>query len=724
MKKFIPSLLIALLSSSTLFANSNKEISPFDWMTQELLKINSSETPYIEADEPFAPLVNAFIAEAHNDSQTAQTYLQQFKNTFTPFIEKQIEDAFSNYDKKKFQEAQQKIHTAIEQNQTYNTFKELASIRELVESCSSQDKCKPTLISQFSFSKLAPHLTPKEKNSSCINITTFYPICKSENYFTPENPQKLQLAINYAKEPLKYYKDIRYKRPAPQTFADPKISAPKIPEGDWTFSQALLYMEHNPAKAYNALKKAQTLTEKLQLALFLKAYYPEKVKEIKSALKDVVKEFDKDDQYIGYSRNFSKEKFHQTFAADLAEDNNTLSLDFLVEVIVSASDKGLMESSEIYCGIAKKLPEVIDATAPYYYSTRDNFIPRLECQHDLNYQKFPHREMDKFMYLTEKANGYFLSTFDGTMRYGLYAEQILIANQTFLGILPPDEPQYQVKYPYEVWSYLSLENRKIFLEIKKEYIKTRQILIDYFINTRKFSEEKAVKLSEYALFRQSYGPRYWYRTTPDDIKGKIHDTLPQNLRGLMIEQKSIDEIKKFASAPDFQQKQEILIPQDYFFGHDTQPAPLIHIAVQNPEYLKFLLELTKDMPSEQQQAQDLVSNINARNNIDKTPLMVAAQFDFVKSAEILLQNGADVNAVTNDKGSYPGLLHDNRTALMYAAENAGLDMIKLLLAHGADKNMTDTRGYKAVDYLMGFAYGDYNQKLSDDEFKQALQLLL
>ena len=726
MKKFIPSLLIALLSSSTLFANSDKETSPFDWMTQELLKINSSETPYIEADEPFAPLVNAFIAEAHNDSQAAQTYLQQFKNTFTPFIEKQIEDTFSNYDKKKFQEAQQKIHTAIEQNQTYNTFKELAATRALVESCSSQDKCKPTLISQFSFSKIAPHLTPKEKNSSCINITTFYPICKSENYFTPENPQKLQLAINYAKEPLKYYKDIRYKRPAPQTFANPKISVPKIPEGDWTFSQALLYMEHNPAKAYNTLKKAQKLTEKLQLALFLKAYYPEKVKEIKNALKDIVKEFDKGDQDIAYSRNFSKKKFHQTFVADLAEDNNTLSLDFLAEVITSVSDKGLIDSqyAEIYCGIAKKLPEIIDVTAPYYYSTRDNFIPRLECKYDTDYQKFPKEKINDFVDLTEKADGHFLSSYQGTMRYGYYSQQNLIQNQTFLGLLPPDEPQYQIKYPYEVWSYLSLENRKVFLEIKQEYIKTRQILIDYFVNIRKFSKEKAIKLSEYILFQQPYGTRYWYRTPSGNYRGKIYDTTPQNLRGLMIEQKSIDEIKKFVAAPDFLQKQEVLIPQDYIFGQDTQPAPLIHIAVQNPEYLKFLLELTKDMPSEQQQAQDLVSNINARNNIDKTPLMVAAQFDFVKSAEILLQNGADVNAVTNDKGSYPGLLHDNRTALMYAAENAGLDMIKLLLAHGADKNMTDTRGYKAVDYLMGFAYGDYNQKLSDDEFKQALQLLL
>ena len=726
MKKFIPSFLFTLLSSSALLANSNKELSHFDWMTQELLKINSSDTPYIESDEPFAPLVNAFIAEAHNDAQTAQKYLQQFENTLTPFIQEQIDNAYSNYNKKSFQETLQNIQTAIKEKHTYNTFKELSSKRNIFEYCTSQDQCKPTLISPFSFLQISPHLHPRKKYSTCVDVTTFYPICKGENYSDPEDPQKLPLAIKFAKEPLKYYKDIRYKKPEPQTFAAPAISEPVIPEGEWTFSQALLYMEYNPSKAYNTLKKAQTLTEKLQLALFLKAYYPEKIKEIKNALRDVVKEFGKGDQYLGYSRNYNKETFYKTFASDLAEDNDYLSQDYLSEVVVSASDKGLVDSqyTQIYCGIAKKLPEIIDVTSPYYYSNRDNFIPRLECDYDIDYQKFPKRDIEKFVNLTEKADGHFLSSYQGSMRYGHYARQNLIQNQTFLGILPPDTPQYQIKYPYEVWSYLSLENRKIFLEIKKEYIKTRQTLIDYFTNNRKFSNEKAIKLAEYILFNQPYGTRYWYRTTSSDFQGKIYDTIPQTLRSLMIEQKSLDKIKKFAAAPDFLQKQKILIPRDYIFGHDTQPAPLIHIAVQNPEYLKFLLELTKNMPIEEQQAQDLVTDINARNNIDKTPLMVAAQFDFLESAKILLQNGADVNAVTNDKEGYPGLLHDNRTALMYAAENAGFDMIKLLLDNGADKDITDTRGYKAVDYLMGFAYGDYNEKLSEEEFSKALQLLL
>ena len=127
-------------------------------------------------------------------------------------------------------------------------------------------------------------------------------------------------------------------------------------------------------------------------------------------------------------------------------------------------------------------------------------------------------------------------------------------------------------------------------------------------------------------------------------------------------------------------------------------------------------------PTEQEEY-DVVSDVNARNNINKTPLMVAAQFNLLESAQMLLQAGADINAVTQTE-EYFGLFRDNRTALMYAAENADLQMIQLLLNNGADKNMHDTRGYRAIDYLMGFASGQYNNKLSEEEFKQALKLLL
>lgn len=606
----------------------------------------------------------------------------------------------------------------------FNVFKELSETRDIVENCYYRWSCKPILISGFSFLKIAKEITPPKKNYPCKNVTSFYPLCKDRNYSEDENPNRLQLAQNYAKDPLTYYKDIRYKSTAPKIFPEIEIAPPTIPSGEWSFNDALIYMEYNPQKAYNTLKKAQTLTEKLQFALFLKAYYPEKTKEIKNSLRDVIKEFDKGDQYIDYSRNYDKENFQKTFSADLSEDNNTITLDYLTEVVVSASDKGLLNTqyTEIYCGIAKKIPEIIYATSPYYGSNRDNFIPRLKCDFDVDYQKFPLKTFNQYVNLTEKADGHFLSLHQGSIRYSYYAKQNLMLNQTYLGLLSQEQTQYNIKYPYEVWSYLSLENRKIFLQIKQEYLKTKKILITYLVNTRKFSESKALHLTEYLLFNYPFGTRYLYRT-PKSYKEKIYDTIPQTLRSLMIEEKNINEIEKFALSADFLQKQQNQLPQDYYFGKSIGSATLIHIAVQKPEYLDFLFKLTKNMSEEQQQTYDMVANVNARNNINKTPLMVAAQFNYFESAKILINAGADVNAITKSD-DYNDLLHDNRTALMYAAENADLDFIKLLLDNGANKNMTDTRGYRAVDYLMGFSYGNYNQNLSDEEFKQALQLLL
>lgn len=70
-KLFLPLLFLVLSISSTLSAGEINN-SPYDWMSQELLKINSANTPYVESVEPFAPLVNAFIADARDDKETLQ----------------------------------------------------------------------------------------------------------------------------------------------------------------------------------------------------------------------------------------------------------------------------------------------------------------------------------------------------------------------------------------------------------------------------------------------------------------------------------------------------------------------------------------------------------------------------------------------------------------------------------------------------------------------------
>ena len=63
----------------------------------------------------------------------------------------------------------------------------------------------------------------------------------------------------------------------------------------------------------------------------------------------------------------------------------------------------------------------------------------------------------------------------------------------------------------------------------------------------------------------------------------------------------------------------------------------------------------------------------------KTALHVAAKNGHVDVAKVLIQNGADVNAVEKDKW----------TALHLAARNGHVDVAKVLIQNGADVNAVE-----------------------------------
>ena len=136
--------------------------------------------------------------------------------------------------------------------------------------------------------------------------------------------------------------------------------------------------------------------------------------------------------------------------------------------------------------------------------------------------------------------------------------------------------------------------------------------------------------------------------------------------------------------------------------------PLVSDALEHPETLRAILELGLD-PNE----------VGASG---RTPLMVAARLDLVEAAGILLAHGAildtgakdavaqtdstgDPLCTSGDKaaGDTPG-----RTALSYAAERGSLDMVRLLLDHGADPASRDNAGRRPADYVKNRA-GDAAQ---------------
>ncbi|MFA7268028.1 MAG: ankyrin repeat domain-containing protein [Sterolibacterium sp.] len=99
-------------------------------------------------------------------------------------------------------------------------------------------------------------------------------------------------------------------------------------------------------------------------------------------------------------------------------------------------------------------------------------------------------------------------------------------------------------------------------------------------------------------------------------------------------------------------------------------------------------------------------DVNASNEWHKTALMVAAQTNQLASVQLLLDAGASVNAATiawhrdgagsldNEDGGIGG-----RTALMYAAANGNVELLQLLLQHGAKPGMRDGKQQTACAYL-------------------------
>jgi len=81
-------------------------------------------------------------------------------------------------------------------------------------------------------------------------------------------------------------------------------------------------------------------------------------------------------------------------------------------------------------------------------------------------------------------------------------------------------------------------------------------------------------------------------------------------------------------------------------------------------------------------------DINIRGRHGDTPLISAARYGDITTAQQLLYKNPDVNA-TDDSGE---------TALMLAAQLPSATLVNLLLEHGADAKQKDRAGRTALDY--------------------------
>ena len=106
----------------------------------------------------------------------------------------------------------------------------------------------------------------------------------------------------------------------------------------------------------------------------------------------------------------------------------------------------------------------------------------------------------------------------------------------------------------------------------------------------------------------------------------------------------------------------------------THQATLLHIAVDADKFAGVALLLR------------LGSDIDARDKYRMTPLHKAAIFNRLKIAELLIENGADLNALAPKYG------HIFVSPLHLAAEAGAADMIDLLAEYGCNMNPQRSAG--------------------------------
>jgi len=89
------------------------------------------------------------------------------------------------------------------------------------------------------------------------------------------------------------------------------------------------------------------------------------------------------------------------------------------------------------------------------------------------------------------------------------------------------------------------------------------------------------------------------------------------------------------------------------------------------------------------------SRANAFGDDGFHPLGLACFFGHVDAARLLLERGADVNALSRNEHIQTAAIH--AAAAAEAGEDTRYQLVKLALEHGADANLPQGSGFRAID---------------------------
>jgi hypothetical protein len=376
----------------------------------------------------------------------------------------------------------------------------------------------------------------------------------------------------------------------------------------------------------------------------------------------------------------------------------------------------LLSGQVIPCQIIMKEPGFLEATAPRWGSNRDNFLPRSGCQYGRgSVSMFPYKEIEDLVESATCCDGDFINSYGGSMVHYHVLDQKKSIDLIALESHPEELGSAYYLKPYEIWSYLSLWNRQQYLGLVPVYERARDALAKFFQDRRGLDSETSYRLASHAR-KPLFG---------HDCGGGEDKLLQTSIRKLILDGEGIEAVKAFV-----ERGQHLAESRTSLFracsSRYTGFDPLIHIAVSDEEILKYLIEnrvgdelgtifMIRDF--------DLELDVDTPNKFNKTPLMTAAQYDRVASANYLIKAGANLDSQTDSSNDYRELTHDNRTALMYAAAFGSLEMIKLLVEAGAKIELQDSQGITALGYLLGDGPVERNSTLTSSEFEEATKML-
>jgi len=490
------------------------------------------------------------------------------------------------------------------------------------------------------------------------------------------------------------------------------VALPVAPAPPWNVNTAIDFMADDPDAAEKPLAAAATksIVGKLDYALFLQAFRPPS-KTRDATIKKLVTEIDK--ASIVASKKADDEFLVNDSSIDRREYDGTD--ESLIGSIRLASSSGAANTTSAFyaipCAVLLARPKLLDATEPLFGGNRDNFLPRAGCSWGRGFVKgFPDADLEAWRDATEEADGKFLLNHSGTLRFGLASAKNLQAEQMRtnpLKFLQDDAPP--MLWPYETWSYITPENRTIYKKLLGIAEPLKKKLVAHY-QTRGIGDKDAERIAHSGLFGVVFGAACGNAAPP------------RSLRKLIVDGASPELIRGFIEAGEYKNDSHLEAFREC--AKLTGLDPLIHLAVSNPNVLPILWEL---FPTKIKDAETLDVQVdpNTPNHFGKTPLMVAAQQNQVKSATLLLDRGASLERTTFKQGGLgdPELAHDARTALMYAAARGSIEMIRLLIDRGADKHAADTKGRRALHYLLGQGPVAANSTLSPAELAEAAKLL-